>query len=103
MIEGNENILFAAIDKVNDTNVEEEFTYVTNNGTSITYRVRHLGNGLYRTFNGESITSEILRTVIPNSGEFIYDQETLFYNSTIHGIVRIYYDMFQQKLIFHSY
>ncbi len=109
MINGNENILFVAIDNIDDTNVEEEIIYVPNNNGApealrynhpITQRVRHLGNMLYRQFNGESMTREAVRMAIPNHGDFIYDERVLYYNSPQHGIVRIYY---HEDWIFHSY
>ena len=109
MINGNENILFVAIDNINDTNVEEEIIYVPNNdglpeslryNHPITQRVRHLGNMLYRQFNAESMTREAVRAAIPNTGDSIDDEAVMYYNSPRHGIVRIYY---HEAWIFHSY
>ena len=109
MIDGNENILFVAIDNIDDQNVEEQFTYVPNNdglpealrfNGPITQRVRHLRNGLERQYNAELMTRETVRIAIPNHGDFIHDGPVLYYNSPQHGIVRIYY---YEKWIFHSY
>jgi hypothetical protein len=106
-INGSENILFNAINAVDDQNGEQEITYIPNNegllwgriNGPVTERVKHLGNRLYRSFFG-IMTSEDVAIAIPNVNDFVHDVNVLYYNSPTHGIVRIY---FHETWVFHSW
>lgn len=108
-IHGSENILFNAINAVDDQNIEQEFTYVPNNEDRpiglqligpVTQRVTHLGNRLYRSFGNNFMMIENVMTAVANVGDFVHDGPVIYYNSPIHGIVRIY---FYKTWVFHPW
>jgi hypothetical protein len=108
-IHGSENILFNAINSIDNQNVEQEFTYIPNNEDNpiglqligpITQRVTHLGNRIQRSFNHISMSHENVMAAVANVGDFVHDGPVMYYNSPTHGIVRIY---FHETWVFHSY
>jgi len=111
-IHGSENILFNAIDAINDQNVVQEFTYVPSVQDlpvelqfgvpvgPITQQVVPLGNRLERSFNYIPMSHENVMATVANFGDFIHDEPVIYYNSQTHGIVRIY---FHNTWVFHPY
>lgn len=99
-INGSENILFNAINAIDDQNIEQEITYLPNNRGPVTQRVTHLGNRLYRTFGNDFMMIENVMTAVANVGDFVHDGLVIYYNSPIHGIVRIY---FYETWVFHPW
>lgn len=108
-IYGSENILFNAIDAIDNQNVEQEFTYVPNNEERpiglrliepVTQRVTHLRNRLSRSFNYFGMSPENVMAAVANVGDFVHDGPVIYYNSQTHGILRIY---FHETWVFHPW
>ena len=67
-IYGSENILFHAINTVDDQNGEQEILM-----GPVTQRVTHLGNRVQRSFNHISMSHENVMAAVANVGDFVHD------------------------------